>query len=630
MLALLPRSGPPSPLLARSSSFLLSPRSSTATNSRPAADTNTPLSDAVFVAASAPSANKSNQPSTNDVNKPLKANLFRRATEEEAEDGAAEGAAEGAAAKGAKGATAESAKGEEAAKGAKEAKGEAAAEGEPKKKKKKLSRKEKKKLREKRKQEREDAKLLFHDQHISSWNENVMDHPDLNPVSIRSEEPEWRAFLFSGIIVGMINLCAAVFIMSTAAPHLVHHEKHKKDLEKHDDGTHEGYFLTLIRKATRHLPIRQSDLDYLEDDDHHHHHPPPNATTPAPNTNTANKPGESEKKDSKPENDVKEDKTESDKPKDDTTATKPEGDIQESKKPADGDVKAASGKEAIKIEEATEPPPPVALEQGHTHYNMDLAVKEAHQNEHRFAFYTSGTDFILTGILLANLLYSLFQDHTLTQPFCTGAGYIIYVMINMDCLLVAYEAVLGYLAICAPTENKNKGRYHWRVWASILLFPWIMALPMIYANAFGSDIFWCFIVSSNFGGRVALAMMVVIHYTVLIIVVMTYLPIMVMAPKLHTSATEPTELAKARNRAAKMTAIHQLAHLLHYTPGTFHAFAGFMHYEPLWVYIFSVVALQTGAIVHTVLIFWGWRVQAKTRARLAAAGLEVPEDLEED
>lgn len=142
-----------------------------------------------------------------------------------------------------------------------------------------------------------------------------------------------------------------------------------------------------------------------------------------------------------------------------------------------------------------------------------------------------------------------------------------------------------------------------------------------------ANIIRCFIVGERTAGRGVLALMCVIHYTVLIIVLMTYLPIVAMRPKINPGEEKASEVNVARNKAAKMTSYHLLVHILHYTPGTFHAFAGFAGYEPFWVYVLTVICLQMGAICHAILILWSKRVQRLTVERLRAAGIDVPQDL---
>jgi hypothetical protein len=256
---------------------------------------------------------------------------------------------------------------------------------------------------------------------------------------------------------------------------------------------------------------------------------------------------------------------------------------------------------------------------GRSTINTHLALEEAHRNEHRFAFYTSGTDFLLTLMVLLNLFYSMVQDHTLKpKGLCSAFGFSIFSLINMDLVLVAYEAILCYLAVCAPTENRKKGRYHWRIWLILIIIPWMISAALLQLGSFGSDIFWCFIVPHQKSGKTALAVMCIIHYTVLVVVGLVYLPMVAIKPK-SPPGHKPTEVAKARAREAKVTAYHLLVHVLHYTPGTFHAFSGFAGYEPFWIYVFSIVTLQIGAIVHSFVVLWSWSVERKHKKRIKAA-----------
>jgi len=370
-------------------------------------------------------------------------------------------------------------------------------------------------------------------------------HPDPNPDSIRTEEPAWRWFLFVGIVIGLINLIAAIFIMVHTVPHIRHkggQHGSAEHGEAHGEASHgepddtEGAIYKSLKRATLLLPIRQGELDYLEE---------------------------------------KEDETRHD----------------------------------------THPLPVVGRR---STVNTHLAIEEAHRNEHRFAFYTSGTDLVLTALVLLNLFYSVIQDHTLRpDAVCQGFGFATFSLINMDCMLVAYEAILSYLAVCAPAENRKKGRYHWRVWLILIIIPWALSVMLLKSKAFGSDIFWCFVDPTGKAGKTALAFMCAIHYTVLVVVVMTYLPMIAIRAK-HPQGYQPSEASKARARAAKVTAVHLLVHVLHYTPGTFHAFAGFVGYEPFWVYVMAIVSLQMGAIVHSIVILWAGRSEKRHQRKALA------------
>jgi len=365
---------------------------------------------------------------------------------------------------------------------------------------------------------------------------------NVNPASIRTQEPGWRWFLYVGFAVGGLNILAAIFIMTHTVPHVIKRKKKKagevgpENSSDHHGNDTESAVIKALKRVTMFLPIRQGEVDYLEQED-----------------------------ETLPEN---------------------------------------------------HPLPVVGRK---TSINTHLALEEARRNEHRFAFYTSGTDFLMTAMIQLNLIYSFVRDHTLMPPLlCSGFGYGIYALINMDCILVAYEAVLSYLAVCAPTENRKKGRYHWRVWLILVLVPWLFSAALWRGGSFGPDIFWCFVMPEGRPGKSALAFMCAVHYTVLIIVVMTYLPMVAIKPK-APPGHKPSEVAKARAREAKMTAYHLLVHILHYTPGTFHAFAGFSGYEPFWVYVMTIIALQMGAIVHAMVIVWSWFVERKHKKRAKAA-----------
>ena len=112
----------------------------------------------------------------------------------------------------------------------------------------------------------------------------------------------------------------------------------------------------------------------------------------------------------------------------------------------------------------------------------------------------------------------------------------------------------------------------------------------------------CFVDPTSKSGKVALVAMCAIHYTVLVIVVMAYLPMITVKIR-HTS-----KAAEVQSRAIRITACHLLVHILHYTPGTVHAFAGFLGYEKFWIYVMTIISLQMGAIVHFMVVAISWIV----------------------
>lgn len=244
-----------------------------------------------------------------------------------------------------------------------------------------------------------------------------------------------------------------------------------------------------------------------------------------------------------------------------------------------------------------------------TTFNSHLALEEAHRNAKRFSIYTSATDCLITALVLVNLAYTLGFDHTWRPAWiCSGLGFVIFALIQMDCIFVAYEAILSYLAVCAPTKNKHKGRYHWKVWVALIVTPWLGCIALLaVTDSYGSDVFWCFVCPSK--AREAMITMLVVHYTVLVIVVMTYFPTVAIRPKIPVGY-KPSALAKARMQEVKVTGYHLLVHIMHYTPGTIHAFASFVGYHELWVYVFTLVTLQTGAILHFIIVLVHWNDEA--------------------
>jgi hypothetical protein len=149
--------------------------------------------------------------------------------------------------------------------------------------------------------------------------------------------------------------------------------------------------------------------------------------------------------------------------------------------------------------------------------------------------------------------------------------------------------------------------------------------------------------------------MVLLHYTVLLIVSLCYIPVLRAARQLPSSPTandasttalmaanmSPIESSKKAASSATMkdvdldypndvlerrrlahhrevvegagiTLTHLLLQVVHYTPGTLHVAAQFFDYEDLWIYVVAVLFTQSGALMHAIVIAWSeWRDNRK-------------------
>jgi hypothetical protein len=158
--------------------------------------------------------------------------------------------------------------------------------------------------------------------------------------------------------------------------------------------------------------------------------------------------------------------------------------------------------------------------------------------------------------------------------------------------------------------------------------------------------------------------MILLHYTVLLIVSLCYIPVLRAARQLppsdhpqsldnnksateckdlksdqqrlhspyetHSSSANPssvtfghTDDALQRRRlrhhrrvveGAGITLTHLLLQVVHYTPGTLHVAAQFFDYEDLWIYLVAIIFTQSGALMHAFVIGWSeWQESRKER-----------------
>ncbi|KAI9597236.1 hypothetical protein BDF19DRAFT_412221 [Syncephalis fuscata] len=313
-------------------------------------------------------------------------------------------------------------------------------------------------------------------------------------------------------------------------------------------------------------------------------------------------------------------------------------------------------------------------------------------SRHRFALYTTTTDLAITAIVTGGALYASIRGELPSDGWCRALGLANYALIAMDLALVAFESILFWSAVSqlalplthyhsmqhkhglSMTEStaahhslqeldhgssRSLGRYHWKLWLACTVAPWVLSLSLLPAHGFGWDRYWCFVYNYSAGGKGALAFMVLLHYTVLLIVSLCYIPVLRATrqlPHLSESTTATTtalpqmsqsentgsqhrsqtlaklnaassnlstttlshsdELLQHRRLAhhrhvvegAGITLTHLLLQVVHYTPGTLHVAAQFFDYEDLWIYIVAVAFTQSGALMHALVIGWSeWR-----------------------
>ncbi|RKP04775.1 hypothetical protein THASP1DRAFT_33421 [Thamnocephalis sphaerospora] len=296
-----------------------------------------------------------------------------------------------------------------------------------------------------------------------------------------------------------------------------------------------------------------------------------------------------------------------------------------------------------------------------------------HASRHRFAFYTTTTDLVITALVTGGALYASFHNRLPPGGWCSAIGLATYAFIAMDLALVAYESVLFWAAVsqlplflmtgarlhhgnsdghdkldpevAAAAESyymdtvhrsnaRRLGRYHWKLWLACAVVPWVISMLLVPAHGFGWDRYWCFVYNYSAGGKSALAFMVFLHYTVLLIVSLCYIPVLRAARSLPKSnqatvgeyasgslSDNPLEQQRREHHRsvverAGISLTHLMLQVMHYTPGTLHVAAQFFDYEDLWIYAIAVFFTQSGAFMHAVVIGWTeWNHDEKAAAQ---------------
>ncbi|RKP27874.1 hypothetical protein SYNPS1DRAFT_26484 [Syncephalis pseudoplumigaleata] len=320
----------------------------------------------------------------------------------------------------------------------------------------------------------------------------------------------------------------------------------------------------------------------------------------------------------------------------------------------------------------------------HQHQHQHQHGKRRHQHHHvasrhRFALYTTTTDMALTALVTGGALYASIRGRLPDDGWCRALGLASYALIAMDLALVAFESVLFWSAVsqlamplahwhaehkdsAAMTEHalthhslqelergssRSLGRYHWKLWLACTVAPWVLSLSLLPAHGFGWDRYWCFVYNFSAGGKGALAFMVLLHYTVLLIVSLCYIPVLRAARQLPPAdkaspqMVQPFDAAAAaahgecppansaghahdtlqRRRTehhrrivegAGITLTHLMLQVMHYTPGTLHVAAQFFDYEDLWIYLVAIIFMQSGGLMHALVIGWSeWKERRK-------------------
>ncbi|KAI8055903.1 hypothetical protein BDF22DRAFT_672806 [Syncephalis plumigaleata] len=280
----------------------------------------------------------------------------------------------------------------------------------------------------------------------------------------------------------------------------------------------------------------------------------------------------------------------------------------------------------------------------------------------------------LTALVTGGALYAAIRGQLPDDGWCRALGLASYALIAMDLALVAFESILFWSAVSQlalplahyhtghkssnprmteqaaahhslqELENgssRSLGRYHWKLWLACTVAPWVLSLSLLPAHGFGWDRYWCFVYNYSAGGKGALAFMVFLHYTVLLIVSLCYIPVLRAARQLppptspqalhhsdnqqHHHSHHPYETHVSSANHSPITPGHTdadalqrrrlehhrhvvegagitLTHLVHYTPGTLHT-CGFTC---------GIIFTQSGALMHALVIGWSeWRESRK-------------------
>ncbi|KAI8055902.1 hypothetical protein BDF22DRAFT_741202 [Syncephalis plumigaleata] len=198
--------------------------------------------------------------------------------------------------------------------------------------------------------------------------------------------------------------------------------------------------------------------------------------------------------------------------------------------------------------------------------------------DHKLAFFTTTTDLMVTILITTTICYSYFTGALVDGLPCELIGFAVFSLLLMDITLSL---------------------------ATLRYGPWVLAAILFPFEAFGQDEFWCFAQVGHKSGKFALATTVLFHYTILLIVLMCFIPIMRVSRHQRKYGTNNTRAKLSAHEVAsnQSNAKHMLVHILHYTPGTLHSIATLCNATSAELFIFGVAFVQLGAVMHAALIW---------------------------
>ncbi|RKP27873.1 hypothetical protein SYNPS1DRAFT_26483 [Syncephalis pseudoplumigaleata] len=266
-------------------------------------------------------------------------------------------------------------------------------------------------------------------------------------------------------------------------------------------------------------------------------------------------------------------------------------------------------------------PAPWMLEQ--QFYSGRLTKKEREEvrrhEDHKLAFFTTSTDLVVTILVTASIFYSYFADGLVEGLPCEIIGFAVFALLLMDITLVMFECIVMWMSFSQPRSSKPQAStmQSCKRWLLFVTVPWVIASFLFPFEAFGQDEFWCFTQVGHTAGKFAISFTILFHYTVLLVVLMCFIPIMRQSRQQRKYGTKGshTTLSAHEVAANESNAKHMLVHILHYTPGTLHSIATLSGSNTDWLFIIGVAFVQLGAVMHAVLIWSHERHRRVARER---------------
>ncbi|RKP08150.1 hypothetical protein THASP1DRAFT_30047 [Thamnocephalis sphaerospora] len=258
-------------------------------------------------------------------------------------------------------------------------------------------------------------------------------------------------------------------------------------------------------------------------------------------------------------------------------------------------------------------------------------AKHRRHEDHKLAFYTTTADLMITLMVTASVAHSYQIGHMMDGLACNMVGFGVYSIILLDITMVMLECLIMWMAFSNP-RRASAGASS-RRWLKYLLFfavPWIIGGSLASFDTFGNDTYWCFVKPQMLSGKVALSIAVLFHYSVLLIVLLCFVPVLYTSDAYKKMAAESKSTGIGRLdsladslRSNRSNVKHMLVHIIHYTPGTIHLIASLCGFEHEVLFILGVSFVQLGAVMHAYLI-WSHERHHKTEQHGSHGGHTRP------